>query len=135
MVAEYWMQIVDEPQQKMQDRWEECLKNWGKINHKMRDISLPEFDMPDDFINLNDVVKQCMESDEKLKVMYLKSKGWKEGNSRDFDGLIGASWVLRHLSPKIDWFKYQVMEMKDRLSALDGPTLFPILHTCEDLFS
>jgi hypothetical protein len=42
----------------MQDRWEECLRNWEKINQKMRDIQLPEFGMPEDFIDLNDIVKK-----------------------------------------------------------------------------
>jgi hypothetical protein len=84
----------------------------------MRDISLPEFSMPDDFINLNDMVKQCMESDEKFESDVFEVKRMEGGKfKRLVDGLIGASWVLQHLSPKIDWFKDQVMEMKDRLSA------------------
>jgi hypothetical protein len=51
--TEYWTQLVVEPQQKMQDRWEECLNNWEKINQRMKDIQLPEFGMPEDFMDLN----------------------------------------------------------------------------------
>jgi hypothetical protein len=37
-VVEYWVQVVVEPQRKMQERWDECLKRWEKINEKMREI-------------------------------------------------------------------------------------------------
>jgi hypothetical protein len=48
-VVEYWTQEVVEPQQNMQEMWEECLKNWEKINEKMRDIQFPEFGSPENF--------------------------------------------------------------------------------------
>jgi hypothetical protein len=49
--------MVVEPQQKMQDRWEECFKDQCKINQRLSDIHLPEFGMLDDFTNLNDRVE------------------------------------------------------------------------------
>jgi hypothetical protein len=95
MEAECWTQLVVEPQQKMKDRWEECLKNWGKINQKMRDIHLPEFGMPDDFTNLNDIVKQFLELDEIFEVDVLEVKMLERGQiKRLIDGPIGASWIL-----------------------------------------
>jgi hypothetical protein len=53
--------MVQEPHQKMQERWEECVKSWEKINKEMRDIHLLEFDQLEDFIDLRDIVKQHTE--------------------------------------------------------------------------
>jgi hypothetical protein len=46
VAAEYWVQLVKEPQLKMQEIWEECLRNWDHINQKMIDLQLPEFGSP-----------------------------------------------------------------------------------------
>jgi hypothetical protein len=48
--VEHWVSMVQEPQQKMQKRWEECEKSWEKINQEMRNIDLPEFGPPEDFV-------------------------------------------------------------------------------------
>jgi hypothetical protein len=120
----------------MQDRWEYFLKNWGKINKKMKDIGFLEFGMLNDFVNLNDVVKQCMESDEKFEVNISEVKRMEGGLfKRLTDRIIGATWVLQYLNPKIDRFKYRVMEMKDKLNAPMDQHHFLHLHNCEDLFS
>jgi hypothetical protein len=44
-------------------KWVECKRNWTKINWTMRDISLPEFDTPDNFVDLHDIVKLHVEQD------------------------------------------------------------------------
>ena len=74
MAAEYWTRIVEETQQKMQDRWEECLKNWVKIIQKMRDVHNLEFIMPIDFTFLNDIVKNFLELDDIFEANILELK-------------------------------------------------------------
>jgi hypothetical protein len=57
-VVEHWVYMVLEPWRKMQERWQECEKSWEKINQEMRDIALPEFELPEDFTDLHDIVKR-----------------------------------------------------------------------------
>ena len=92
--------------------------------------------MPDDFTNLNDIVKQFLELDKIFEVDVLEFKMPKKGQfKRLVDGLLETSWVLQCLSSKIDRSKNQVMEMKHKLSAPIKEHRFPYLHTCEDIFS
>jgi hypothetical protein len=44
--AKYWVTMVQEPQQKIPERWGECKKIWEKINQEMENIDLPEFGPP-----------------------------------------------------------------------------------------
>jgi hypothetical protein len=76
--VECWTQLVVEPQQNMKDRWEECLKNWEKINQRMRDIQLPDFGMPEDFVDLHDIVKQHGEQDQSSRQMFSESQLWRQ---------------------------------------------------------
>jgi hypothetical protein len=41
VATKYWVQLVIEPQQKMQERWEDCIINWNNINHRMIDLQFP----------------------------------------------------------------------------------------------
>jgi hypothetical protein len=54
--AEYWVKMAQEPQREIQEKWADFEMNWTKINRAMRDISLPEFGAPEDFVNLHDIV-------------------------------------------------------------------------------
>ena len=55
--------MAQEPHWDIQKKWVECEKIWTKINHAMRDISLPEFDTSNDFFDLRDIVKSHAEQD------------------------------------------------------------------------
>jgi hypothetical protein len=57
------MNMAQEPQQEIQEKWVDCERIWTKINHVMRDISLPEFDAPEDFVDLHEIVKLHAEQD------------------------------------------------------------------------
>jgi hypothetical protein len=52
-----------EPHREIQEKWAKCEKSWVKINKAMKDIRLPEFGMPDDFVDLHDIVKSHTEQD------------------------------------------------------------------------
>jgi hypothetical protein len=55
--SEYWAKMSREPHQEIQEQWAKCEKHWGKINKAMKDIRLPEFGMPNDFVDLHDIVE------------------------------------------------------------------------------
>jgi hypothetical protein len=55
--------MAQEIHREIQDKWVECKKSWSKINREMRDIGLPEFDTPGDFVDLCDIVKLHVEQD------------------------------------------------------------------------
>jgi hypothetical protein len=40
-----------EPHREIQEKWVKCEKHWTKINRVMKDIRLPEFGTPDDFVD------------------------------------------------------------------------------------
>jgi hypothetical protein len=60
---EYWVKISQEPHWEIQDKWAECENSWTKINQAMRDISLPEFSTPEDFVDLHDIFKLHVKQD------------------------------------------------------------------------
>jgi hypothetical protein len=97
----------------MQERLEEFLKDWDKINQKMRNIQFPEFDAHE---NLSDIVKQFEEHDQKFEDDFLEIKNLEKGQVKNFiDGKMIASTILRNLGSKVVWFKKWVVEMKDEL--------------------
>jgi hypothetical protein len=61
--VEYWVKMAHEPQWEIQEKWVDCERSWVKINQEMKDIGLPEFNSPEDFVNLHDIVKQHAEQD------------------------------------------------------------------------
>jgi hypothetical protein len=44
-------------------KWAESKRNWVKINKEMKDIRLPKFGMPNEFIDLCNMVKLYTEQD------------------------------------------------------------------------
>jgi hypothetical protein len=59
--------MVQEPRRKIQERWGECQKIWENINRDMQNIGIPKFGPPENFIDLNDIVKRHAEQDSTWK--------------------------------------------------------------------
>jgi hypothetical protein len=59
--VEYWVKMAQEPHQEIQEKWVECERSWSNINRAMRDIALPKFNTPEDFVDLHDIVKLHVE--------------------------------------------------------------------------
>jgi hypothetical protein len=57
--VENWTKMTRE----IQEKWAKCEKSWVKINKAMKDIGLPKFGMPDDFVDLWDIVNSHTEQD------------------------------------------------------------------------
>jgi hypothetical protein len=98
--------MVQEPQQKMQERWEECEKSWEKINQEMRNIDLPEFGPPEDFTDLHDIVKQHAEQDQVWETEISQVSSMILGQVKKFmEPPIKSLAVLQCLSVKLIKYK------------------------------
>jgi hypothetical protein len=62
-LVECWVKLSQEPHQEIQENWAKCEKNWIKINWVMKDIRIPQFCTPDDFVDLRDIVKSHTKQD------------------------------------------------------------------------
>jgi hypothetical protein len=60
---EYWDKMSQEPHREIQDNRAKCEKHWGKISKEMKDIGLLEFDTPDDFTDLRNIVESHAKKD------------------------------------------------------------------------
>jgi hypothetical protein len=127
--------MAQEPHQEIQEKWVECEKSWTKINRAMRDIDLPEFGTPDDFVDLHDIVKLHVEQDSSWAAG--DRKGGEHG-ARSSTTVHGTpdqgSDMLQQLSARIVKYRARAVEIKEILSAPMDQHRFPYANTCEDLF-
>jgi hypothetical protein len=56
--VEYWVKMAQEPQREIQEKWADSEKNLENINQEMKEISLPKFGSPKDFVYMHDIVNQ-----------------------------------------------------------------------------
>jgi hypothetical protein len=66
--TECWVKMAQEPHREIQGKLAKYEKIWTKINQAMRDRVLPEFDTPDDFVKLHDIVKLHVKQDSSWAV-------------------------------------------------------------------
>jgi hypothetical protein len=76
--------MAQEPHREIQYKWVDCKKSWTKINQAMRDIGLPKFGIPDDFVNLCDIVKSHVEQDSSWAVEITKVEDMVPGQVQRF---------------------------------------------------
>ena len=101
----------------------------------MRDIGLPEFGTPDDFVNLHDIVKLHVEQDSLWDAEIVKVANMAPVQVQQFmEHPIKARTVLQQLSARIVKYRAQAMEIKEILSALMDQHRFLYANTCEDIF-
>jgi hypothetical protein len=63
--VEYWAKMSQDPRREIQKQWVRCEKHWGKINKAMKDIGLPDFGTPDNFVDLCDIVESHAKKDSR----------------------------------------------------------------------
>jgi len=127
--------MVQEPQQKMQERWAECEKRWDKINLEMKGINLPEFGPPEDFVDLQDIVKQHEEQDLAWETNISQTSSMIPSLAKKFmEATIKALAVLQRLSVKLIKYKERAVELKEVLSTIMNQHRLLYANTCEDLF-
>jgi hypothetical protein len=50
----------------MQERWDECLRNWEKIDGVMTKLQFPKFGSPRYFQDIGDIMKHHIENDHEV---------------------------------------------------------------------
>jgi hypothetical protein len=116
-------------------KWAKCEKNWIKINRVMKDIGLPEFGTPDDFVDLRDIVKSHTEQDSSWAEEIAKVTDMAPGQVRQFmEHPIKARAMLQQLSASIVKYRAHAVEIREIHSAPMEQHRFPYANTCEDLF-
>jgi hypothetical protein len=125
--VEYWVSMAQEPQRKIQERWAECEKSWEKINREMKDIGLPEFGSPEDFVDLHDIVKRHAEHDSTWEVEITQVASMTPGQVKKFmEHPIKARTTLQRLSAKMIRYRERGNRDKGNPFSPDGPTQIPI---------
>jgi hypothetical protein len=101
----------------------------------MKDIGLPEFGSPEDFVDLHDIVKRHAEQDSAWEAEITQVASMTPGQVRKFmEHSIKAHTTLQRLSAKVIKYREREIEMKETLSSLMDQHRFPYANTCEDLF-
>jgi hypothetical protein len=99
----------------------------------MKEIDLPEFGMPDEFVNLHDIVKSHTEQDSLWAEEIAKVTDMVSGQVRQFmEHPIKAQAMLQQLSANIVKYHAHAIEIREIYSAQQH--IFPYANTCEDLF-
>jgi hypothetical protein len=84
----------------------------------MRDIDLPKFGTPDDFVDLHDIVKSHTEQDSSWAEEITKLTDMAPGHVRHFmEHPIKARAMLQQLSARIVKYQVQAVEIREILSA------------------
>jgi hypothetical protein len=133
--VEYWEKMAREPHREIQEKWAKCEKNWIKINQVMKDIGLPEFGTPDDFVDLRDIVKSHTEQDSSWAEEIAKVTDTVPGQVRQFmEHPIKARAMLQQLSASLVKYRAHAVEIREIYVAPMEQHRFPYANTCEELF-
>jgi hypothetical protein len=116
-------------------KWAKCKRNWIKINKEMKDIGLSEFGMPDDFIDLRDIVKSHTEQDSSWVEELAKVADTVPGQVRQFmEHPIKARAMLQQLSASLVKYRAHAVEIREIYLNPMEQHRFPYANTCEELF-
>jgi hypothetical protein len=129
--SEYWEKMAQE----IQEKWSKCKKSWININRVMKDIELPEFGTPNEFVDLLGIVTTHAEQDSSWAKEITKVIDKAPGQVRKFmEHPIKALAMLQQLSAKIVKYWAQAVEIREiHLDPMEQHR-FPYANTCEDLF-
>jgi hypothetical protein len=127
--------MSQEPHQEIQEQWDKCEKHWEKINKVMKDIGLPEFGTPDNFIDLCDIV----ESHTKKDLLWVEELVKVDDTTprqvqRFMEHSIRARDVLQKLNTSIVKYQAHAVEIRGIYMALMEQHRFPWAQTFKDLF-
>jgi hypothetical protein len=101
----------------------------------MKDIRLPEFGTPDDFVDLRDIVKSHTEQDSSWAEEIAKVTDTTPGQVRQFmEHPIKARAMLQQLSASLVKYRAHAVEIREIYAAPMEQHRFPYANTCEELF-
>jgi hypothetical protein len=133
--AEYWAKMSRDPHREIQEQWTRCKKHWDKINKIMKDVGLPEFGTPDNFIDLSDVVKLHAEQDALWTEEFTKIADVRPGQVQQFaEHPIRARTMLQQLNFSLVKYQVHAVDIRGIYAAPMEQHRFPWAQTCEELF-
>ena len=128
----YWAKIYRDPHREIQEQWTRCNKHYDKINNIMKDVGLPEFGTPDNFINLSNVVKMhakqhVLWTKEFAKISYLRI-----GQVQQLvQPSIRARTMLQQLNSSLLKFQVHAVDIRGIYADPMEQHIFPWAQTCE----
>jgi hypothetical protein len=106
-----------------------------KINKIMKDINLPEFGNPSDFIDIINVLNMYVEQDSLWAKECEKVADVRLGQVTEFtEHLIRAKTMLQQLNSTLIKYGAHVVDIRRIYAAPMEQHKFPWAHTCEELF-
>jgi hypothetical protein len=127
--------MSQDPCREIQKQCFRCEKHWGKINRAMKDIGLPDFGTPDNFIDLCDIVKSHAKKDSWWVEELVKMTDVVPGQVQRFmEHPIRARIVLHQLNSIMVKYQMHAMDIKGIHAAPTEQHRFPWAQTCDDLF-
>jgi hypothetical protein len=101
----------------------------------MKDIGLPKFSTPDDFVDLCDIVESHAKQDSLwAKELAMVTDTMSSQVQRFMEYLIRAQIVLQQLNTSLVKYRAHVVEVKGIYVAPMEQHRFPWAQTCEELF-
>jgi hypothetical protein len=133
--VEYWTKMSRDPHREIQEQYAKCQKHWDKINKVMKDIKLPEFGNPSEFIDIRNVINMYAEQDSLWDKECVKVTDARLGQVRQFiEHLIRARTMLQQLNSTLIKYRAHAADIRGIYAAPMEQHRFPWAHTCEELF-
>jgi hypothetical protein len=132
---EYWTKMYQDPHREIQEQYAKCQKHWDKINKVMKDIKLPEFSTPNEFINIRDMLKTYVEQDSLWTKECAKVADARPGQVQQFiEHPIRAKTMLQQLNSTLIRYQAHAVDIRGIFVAPMEQHKFPWAQTCEELF-
>jgi hypothetical protein len=133
--TEYWTKMSRDPHREIQEQYAKCQKHWDKINKVMKDIKLPEFGTPSEFIDIRDVLKVYAEQDSLWTEECAKVADARPGQVQQFtEHPIRAKTMLQQLNSTLVKYRAHATDIRGIYAAPMEQHRFPWAQTCEELF-
>jgi hypothetical protein len=133
--TKYWAKISRDPHREIQEQWIKCKKHWDKIIKVMKDIRLPGFGTPDNFVNLSDVVESHAKQDSLWTEELAKMTDMRLRQVQRFvEHPIRTRTILQQLNSSLVKYWTHAMDIRGILATPMEQHQFPWAQTCEDLF-
>jgi hypothetical protein len=101
----------------------------------MKDIGLPKFITPDDFIDLHDIVESHAKQDSSWAERLAKVTDTTPGHVQQFmEHTMSARVVLQQLSTGMVKYQAHAVEIREFYALPMEQHIFPYAQTCEELF-
>jgi hypothetical protein len=124
-----------DPHREIQEQYAKWQKHCEKINKVMKDIKLPEFDNPNEFIYIRNMLKMYAEQESLWVEECMKVADVRMGQVRQFtEHSIRAKTMLQQLNSRLIKYRAHATDIRGINAALMEQHRFSWAHTCEEIF-